>query len=702
MKNKISKIRLNTVNFSSKLSAALLSLVPALIIILLNPIKFDKYSLKLNSKALTSPDVIFKYIDLDNDGNVELIRSYDFGRSSGQCIVINKHDNTHLGQYNLEKSIAASHNNYLFADDLNNDSIKEICLITQKDDSLFLNIFDYSKLEYIKTDKFITKIGGFNNKRDFYYRWITAEDVNGDDRKELFFNMNSGFALYPRQLFRYDLLNDTLIKSINTGIKQLCFPFHNKDGSLFFMSGSTATDNCGKDCSLPYQDTCSWLFMYDKDLRFMKKPLPFLGKPGGIFKIFEFAEGYFYLYKNLGEAGEASKIIFLNKELEIIDSLFLSEYKSNMRIHSIPLSQKNVYFIEFITLEKSNYFQFFPEKKLLKQTRYSKLFENYVYLHIFNLDNLPDDEYVIGDPLNETLNIYRNGFKHLSQIKLDESHMDLIDISSQPKDNFINIIARSNRAHFFLEYSENLNYYFKYPFWLAVYILSYMFIWFIQLTQKRRIEKQNELKNRIVALQLQNTQNQLDPHFTFNALNVVASKIYKEDKQTAYDLFERFSRLMRSSLAFSDQILRPLNEELQFTEDYLEFQKTRFKDTFNYSVHIEDGINISKEKVPKMIIQGFAENSVKHAFKGMTELGMIRISVYSEYERTVISVEDNGVGIKQSTIENPVPESGYGIKTTNEQINLINQLNNSSIELSVEDRSKTDSKHTGTIVKIRI
>jgi len=154
------------------------------------------------------------------------------------------------------------------------------------------------------------------------------------------------------------------------------------------------------------------------------------------------------------------------------------------------------------------------------------------------------------------------------------------------------------------------------------------------------------------------------------------------------------------NMAFSDKIFRPLNDELQFTEDYLEFQKSRFNNLFDFEINISENINSEKTDIPKMIIQGFAENCVKHAFKGIDYTGKIRIAVKKQDEKTLITIEDNGIGITQSQIDNPVPESGVGMIAMQEQVALINKLYHKEIVIDITDKSSTDSNSLGTIISI--
>lgn len=366
------------------------------------------------------------------------------------------------------------------------------------------------------------------------------------------------------------------------------------------------------------------------------------------------------------------------------------------------INNKKHYFIYRGSAEKAAYDEFDPVSKKIFESLYSKKIKNLHIGHSFDVDYDSYPEFVFMDVSDNSFYLYRNNLKNHVKIPVNENTRSLYTVSSKKEKGKINIIFTSKEYIYYCTYYKNPDYNWKYPFWIIVFIVSFVFVRLIQLQQSRKIQRQDELKNKIINLQLTNTQNQLDPHFTFNALNVVASKIYKEDKITAYDLFERFSRLMRSSLAFSDKIFRPLSDELQFTEDYLEFQKTRFKTLFDFKITVSEVIKIDEIQIPKMLIQGFAENCVKHAFKGINCQGEINIRIEQNNDKTIITIEDNGIGIKRSNLENPKPESGYGIKTIQEQISLINKLYNKEIVIDIRDKSKTNKQLSGTLVLIQL
>jgi LytS/YehU family sensor histidine kinase len=208
------------------------------------------------------------------------------------------------------------------------------------------------------------------------------------------------------------------------------------------------------------------------------------------------------------------------------------------------------------------------------------------------------------------------------------------------------------------------------------------------------------IERKITDLQLKNFRNQLDPHFTFNALNVIGSVIYKEDRDVAYDYFTRFSRLMRSSLMDSTKITRELEAELQFTLDYLEFQKYRFKDKFEFSIDVDEGIDI-KMQVPKMLIQGYVENAIRHGFHLIKYKGIISIRLSRANTGFLISIKDNGIGREESARLNPNKQIGRGMNIMEEQVSLFNKYNPNSIVLKIIDL-KNGGKAAGTLIEILI
>ncbi len=142
---------------------------------------------------------------------------------------------------------------------------------------------------------------------------------------------------------------------------------------------------------------------------------------------------------------------------------------------------------------------------------------------------------------------------------------------------------------------------------------------------------------------------QLDPHFLFNALSNISSYYHKGDKEHAQSYLAKVSRLVRSTLENSERMSISLSEELAFVRDYLSVEQIRMGDNLNFGIDVEKSL-VEQIQIPKMLIQNFVENAVKHGIRHLKDrAGVIRI--YSERAGSLfhVIIEDNGIGRESAT-----------------------------------------------------
>jgi LytS/YehU family sensor histidine kinase len=213
------------------------------------------------------------------------------------------------------------------------------------------------------------------------------------------------------------------------------------------------------------------------------------------------------------------------------------------------------------------------------------------------------------------------------------------------------------------------------------------------------LKKDYEKDKQIAELKLKSIRNQLDPHFTFNALNAIASALYKEDNKTAYTYFAKFSKLIRTSMLYSDKIGRLLSQEIEFTLEYLEIEKFRFRNKFNYKFDVDENVDLMCE-VPRMIIQTYADSAITNGLMHRDDGGMLTISIKEDDDQLEIRVTDNGVGIEKSKEYNK-DKAFKSAKIMDEFIVLINDMNTSKISIKMYDFEEDDVV-AGTEVLIMI
>jgi hypothetical protein len=229
---------------------------------------------------------------------------------------------------------------------------------------------------------------------------------------------------------------------------------------------------------------------------------------------------------------------------------------------------------------------------------------------------------------------------------------------------------------------------------LLCIIISILFLIIRSHRNKARRDKE------FAELQLKTIKNQIDPHFTFNVINTVAGMVFKGDPNRTYDYFSRFAKLIRTSLENSDRLKVTLSEEIDFVKNYLELEKARFSDDLEYSFHISPDVRLDTE-VPKMIIQIFAENAMKHGLRNKKDDKRLFIRIYTIDQNLVIEIEDNGIGREEAArmLDHSI---GKGYEIILKLTKLYHQLYNKLISFNVVDLYNEDHSPAGTRVDVII
>jgi len=130
---------------------------------------------------------------------------------------------------------------------------------------------------------------------------------------------------------------------------------------------------------------------------------------------------------------------------------------------------------------------------------------------------------------------------------------------------------------------------------------------------KDRLQMEQEaharLKEEKLVSDLQALQNQLNPHFLFNSLNVLVSEIY-DDADRAVNYISQLSDILRYVLQSSDSFTVTLQKELEFLNSYVYLYKVRYGDAL--IVEIDDVLNELQAEIPPLVLQILLENCIKH------------------------------------------------------------------------------------------
>lgn len=159
------------------------------------------------------------------------------------------------------------------------------------------------------------------------------------------------------------------------------------------------------------------------------------------------------------------------------------------------------------------------------------------------------------------------------------------------------------------------------------------------------IEQNKEEVKHGVLLEIKQLESQFNPHFLFNTLEMLKYTI-KTDTSMANKIILNISSLLRFSIENKSSEVT-LERELQYAENYLDIQRFRFGENFDY--HIDVDKETRNFLVPKLVLQPIIENSIKHGYTQINKL-MIFIKTKKQKDKLVITIYDNGNGIEKEKL----------------------------------------------------
>jgi two-component system sensor histidine kinase YesM len=161
---------------------------------------------------------------------------------------------------------------------------------------------------------------------------------------------------------------------------------------------------------------------------------------------------------------------------------------------------------------------------------------------------------------------------------------------------------------------------------------------------ERVIEEQSaQRKSELKALQ-----NQINPHFLYNTLDSIMWLVENNKNKEAGEMVVALSRLFRASISKDSEVV-PLRDEIEHVRNYLLIQNNRYAGSFDYEFDVDE--NALDCLTLKLVLQPIVENSIYHGLRNKIDKGKISICAKLEGPFLILSVADNGYGMRQETID---------------------------------------------------
>jgi len=169
-------------------------------------------------------------------------------------------------------------------------------------------------------------------------------------------------------------------------------------------------------------------------------------------------------------------------------------------------------------------------------------------------------------------------------------------------------------------------------------------------------------KEKLVA-QISSLKSQINPHFLFNTLNNIYATAIDTSPRTA-DMVDKLSEMMRYTMKESQNDFVPLEEDINYLNNYIELQKLRLESKIKFDYSVEG--DFTELQIAPMLLIPFVENAFKHGVNS-EQNSNIRINIKADESELHFLVANNKVKTQPDTSEH----NGLGIENTKHRLNLI-------------------------------
>lgn len=231
---------------------------------------------------------------------------------------------------------------------------------------------------------------------------------------------------------------------------------------------------------------------------------------------------------------------------------------------------------------------------------------------------------------------------------------------------------------------------------IFILISSGLLIGIIVFLMWRR--RQLRMQVREIELRQQLLRTRMEPHFLFNLLSVLQSFIRGGLYEKSSRYLTQFSRLLRLSLENAGYSYVSLNDEVSALESFLGLQKMNLEN-FDYRIEVIGEPVEYEISIPPMLIQPFVENAILHGFPSADYKGFISVSIICETHKLIVTIDDNGVGLKD--ISTNKPNRSMSTIITQERLNILGKRFHKAAKLQIIDK-RTAKLGQGLKVEISI
>ncbi len=203
------------------------------------------------------------------------------------------------------------------------------------------------------------------------------------------------------------------------------------------------------------------------------------------------------------------------------------------------------------------------------------------------------------------------------------------------------------------------------PFNMAIFFMVFTVGTCVAVIQRwlKTEEHRKETESEKLNTELSFLKSQINPHFFFNTLNNIYSLAIVKSEKTAPAVM-KLSSIMRYILTETNNDFVPLQNEVDFTKNYIELQQVRLteKTTVNFDVIG----NVENKNIAPLLFIPFVENAFKY---GISTKSISEINIHIEsLDNKIIFTSSNSI-VKSEN--NMMENTGIGINNVKRRLELM-------------------------------
>jgi len=403
-------------------------------------------------------------------------------------------------------------------------------------------------------------------------------------------------------------------------------------------------------------------------------------------------EGLFYVYYDYGNSYLGMEKI--NQAEEMFDqSLELGKELDNRLLISKAFYKLGVIYQKKDQAVKA--IDFYENAlRLSKEIKENKLTKDI----LFSLSNISKDHMAYS----KALAYYQEYTMIKDSLFEDNSHKMMVDMQVKYETDkkvkeieIQNLKIEQQESKYFLTLILSVGFF---TLFVVIALLFFNRYRYRQRESQTKLEKQNiEIEQRLLRTQM-------NPHFIFNSLNSISNFIMKNKTTIAQAYLAKFARLMRLILDNSREKMIPLEDEVETLQLYMEQERLRFNEIFDFTIEVEPKIEQEFTYVPPMLVQPFVENAILHGLAPKGEQGNITVSFRVVENLVEVIIVDDGIGRKAALKRKEQRDSkrkSLGMQVTQERLDIFRKETGREVSMQIVDLLDGE-KAVGTKVILRI